>query len=90
MISTTPANPAQRIDQEFAAGVLVAETIHNYPPDGGGTRRVEDSPGNVTTTPVTGLPVPQLTADERQAAYKAAMAAAVTLADMKEAAAQWL
>lgn len=90
MNPTAPINPAQRIDQTYRDGVLLQETIHNFPPDGGGTQRVENPGGTVTTTPVTGLPIPQPTAEERQANYKAAMAAALTLADAKEAAAQWL
>jgi hypothetical protein len=90
MTPTTPVHPNQRIDQTITGGVVVEETIYNYPPDGGGTRRVENSPGNVTTTAVTGLAIPQPSAEERQANYKTAMAAAVTLQDAKEAAALWL
>ena len=90
MTPTVPTHPSQRIDQFLAGGSLVKEIVHNYPPDGGGTMRTENANGTVASTPVTGLPIPQPTTEERQAGYKAAMAAAVTLADAKEAAAQWL
>ena len=89
MTPTTPVNPAQRIDQVYIGGVLREELAHHHPPDGGGTRRVEVD-GVVTTTAIMGLPIPELTAEERQAAYQQAVADAVTLADMKAAAALWL
>ena len=88
MIPTTPTDPAQRMDQSYSGGVLVEELVHNHPPDGGGSRRTEVG-GVVTTTAVTGIPLPQLTVEERQAAYQQAVADAVTLADIKEAA-LWL
>ena len=89
MTPTAPINPQQQIDSVYRGGVLIEEIVHNYPPDGGGVRRI-DNAGVVTTGPVVGLPIPQPTAEERQANYKAAMAAAVTLEDAKEAARLWL
>lgn len=55
MTPTTPTNPAQRIDQVTAAGVLVEELVWTYPPDGTAMRRREGLPDE----PVTGLPIPQ-------------------------------
>lgn len=90
MIPTAPVNPAQRIDQVFSGGFLISEVVHNWPENGGGTRRAENPDGTVTTTTVAGLPIPQPSAEERAANYKTAIAAAVTLQDVKEAAALWL
>lgn len=89
MTPTIPINPNQQIDTICRGGVVIEELIHNWPPDGGGIRRIDNN-GIISTVIVTGLSIPQLTLEERQANYKAAMLAAVTLADAKEAAAQWL
>ncbi len=58
MDPTTPVDRAQQIDQEFRAGVLVVEVVHNWPPDGGGVRRWIDDNGQEQSEQVTGLPVP--------------------------------
>lgn len=75
MQPTTPTNPAQRIDQtRTAAGALVEEIVHNYPPDGGGVRRWVDGTGEHSEA-VSGLPIPQ--AEERTAEMKLADAQTV-------------
>lgn len=74
MIPTSPTFPAQRIDQIFGPDGLVEETIHNYPPDGGGVRRWVDGTGEHSEA-VSGLPIPQ--PEERTSEVKLADAQAV-------------
>lgn len=70
MTPTQPSHQSQRIDQTYGPGGLVQEIVHNYPPDGGGTRRWVDDQGQEQSEQVSGLPVPTpapRTADERLA-----------------------
>lgn len=70
MHPTAPVDPAQQIDQTYGPSGLVEEIIHNYPPNGGGTRRWVDANGQEQSEQVTGLPIPEpatRTADERLA-----------------------
>jgi hypothetical protein len=57
MNPTQPTNPAQRINQTYGPDGLVEEIVHNYPPDGGGTRRWVDGTGEHSEA-VVGLPIP--------------------------------
>jgi hypothetical protein len=57
MTPTQPTNPAQQIDQTYGPDGLVEEIVHNYPPDGGGTRRWVDAGGEHSEA-VTGLSIP--------------------------------
>lgn len=83
---TTPANPAQRIDQTYGPNGLVEEIVWTWPPDGTGVRRRDGLPDE----PVTGLPIPETPAPsdaEKLAALLAALADAETLGDVRAAAA---
>lgn len=82
MDPTTPTDSRQQIDQEFRAGVLVAETVHNWPPDGGGVRRWVDDQGQEQSEQVTGLPIPQ-PAPKTAAEIAAEHATIETIADME-------
>lgn len=90
MIPTAPINPAQQIDMRYSEGKLIEELVYNYPHNGGGTKRVENAVGVVTTTSVTGLEARVLTDEEKLASYKAEIALAITLEDIKVAAQTWL
>lgn len=58
LVPTVPADSAQQVDQTYGPDGLTQEIIHNYPPDGGGTRRWIDDRGQEQTEPVSGLPIP--------------------------------